>query len=421
MLTLPVYLRSGTYYFHMRVVGVQFKRSLKTSDPHVARLRALALLRAVHMIKPKLSDFGFDSRELSKYELDLSRGIAKSEGPEDHARMLEALKMLQATPSATPSVSLSETQIVPAKSGLRLMQVLDKMTQLRVNLKPATVLSYKNTVKELTYFLKNPLIAEVGVGDVTRFQEHLKANNNSLRTIDNKMATLAALFNFAKKQGYYFEENPAKDRKLLSKKDKILSGYAIFKPDEIRQIFESEFLKVQKTKSPDYYWVLVLAVLTGARVGEIAALDVSQIEKVSANFFKISIKESKTLAGIREIPVPIEVWNAGFSKFLDGKNAAFKYKPRPGKGSGNAIGKMFSRHLESIKIENPKLVFHSLRKFSNDFFEKNGLKFEPRCQLFGHEIESVNVNSYTKKYEAEELFELTKPIQMKLMAIIGLS
>ncbi|SDP84970.1 hypothetical protein SAMN04489708_13156, partial [Paracidovorax cattleyae] len=46
------------------------------------------------MYKPKLSDFNLDPSKLSKYELDLSRGIARSDGPEDHARLLEAIEAI---------------------------------------------------------------------------------------------------------------------------------------------------------------------------------------------------------------------------------------------------------------------------------------------------------------------------------------
>ena len=80
-------------------------------------------------------------------------------------------------------------------------------------------------------------------------------------------------------------------------------------------------------------------------------------------------------------------------------------------------GKMFRRHLNSIKIENSKLVFHSLRKFTNDYFQKSGVDFEPRCQFFGHEVDNVNLNFYTNKFTAGELFKLTQKIQMQLFEI----
>lgn len=258
------------YYLHTRVGQKQFKRSLGTRDPVLAKLRALDFLRAIEMTKPKLSDFNFNLGTVKRFELDLSRGIAKADGPEDFARMMQALEKLSAlTPPPTPSLGAQAIEAVASSSpadtgavsqaGLRVLEVLDKMLTLRKNLTTATVTSYKNTVKEFAQFTKNPRFQDLGVSDVTRYQEYLSEKKNGLRTIDNKIGTLRALFNFAKKQGYYFRENPAQDRKLLTKKDKLKSGYAIFTSDEIKAIFASEFLKTQKTKAPDYFWVLVLA------------------------------------------------------------------------------------------------------------------------------------------------------------------
>ena len=425
MLTLPVYSLKGIYYLHTRVDGRQFKRSLKTRDPLLARLRAVELLRAIEMTKPKLSDFNVNSEAIKRYEIELAGIRIKATDEADHIRALEAIKALSTlhnTPHTPKGAMLLKDDGLgpvqaPAKAGLRISEVLDKMIDLRTNLKQATVISYKNTVKEFSQYTKAPYITDLGVGDITRYQEHLSAKKNTLRTIDNKIATLRALFNFAIKQGYYFAKNPAQDRQLLTKRDKIKSGYAIFTIEEIKSIYGADFLKTQRTKSPDYYWVLVIALLSGCRVGEITSLTREQI-KITPSFVILNIQDSKTMAGIREVPIPIEVLNFGFLDFIkDRSGVIFKYSQREGKGSGNAAGKMFRRHLDSIKIGNSKLVFHSLRKFTNDYFQKSGVDFEPRCQFFGHEVDNVNLNFYTNKFTAGELFKLTQKIQMQLFEI----
>ncbi len=425
MLTLPVYARpGGIFYLHTRIGADQFKRSLKTRDPAIARLRALELLRAIEMIKPKIENFDFNNKAIKRYEIEVGGVRIKADGIEDHRRALEAIQAISVmnTNSQQPEGALlSKNQIgavnvAPAVAGLRILEVLNKMLELRKNLKQATVISYKSTIKEFSQFHKAPYISELGTGDITRYQEHL-IGKNTLRTIDNKMATLRALFNFAKKQGYYFSENPAENRQLLTKRDKIKSGYAIFTIDEVKMVYGADFLKAQKIKSPDYYWVLVLALLSGCRVGEITNLTMKQI-KIAPLFVTLNIQDSKTIAGIREIPIPAEILDLGFLEFIKGKTAAvFKYNQRDGKGAGNAAGKMFKRHLDSIKIGNSKLVFHSLRKFTNDYFQKSGIEFEPRCQFFGHEVDSVNVNFYTNKFTAAELYKLTRKIQMQLLEI----
>ncbi len=84
-LPLPIYLLGSSYYLHTRINGKQVKRSLKTSYKRVAIIRAIALLNGLTMFKkPDLSN-------LSTYELDLSRGILKADGDEDHQRMMQAV------------------------------------------------------------------------------------------------------------------------------------------------------------------------------------------------------------------------------------------------------------------------------------------------------------------------------------------
>jgi site-specific recombinase XerD len=415
MLSLPIYLRVSTYYLHTRVNGRQIKKSLQTSDKQTAIFRACRLLELLGGVSVDLSN-------IRKYEIDLARGVAKSDGPEDHQRMLEALKILQSpvagaqTQTAVPLGSSPSS----SKSGLRLLEVLDKMILLKGHLKEATVLSYKNTITEFSDFLKKPYIDTVMVSDVTRFQEHLAKKKNQTRTIDNKTATIRALFNFAIKQGYFFSKNPAEDRSLLSKKQKEKNGYAIFEQEDIQTIFRSEFFTKQKTEDPDYYWTLVLGVVTGCRISEITGLTSSQILKTQTGVSYLRIKDAKTSAGERDVPFPSSILTAGFANFIEGKTQIFKYKLRLGKGSGNAVGKKFSRHIEEVKLSESRFVFHSLRKFVNDFMMNNGVQYEPRCQFMGHEVQSVNINTYSNKIAIVDLAKIVAPAQSKIMTIAKL-
>jgi len=117
------------------------------------------------------------------------------------------------------------------------------------------------------------------------------------------MAVLRTLFSFAKTQGYFFAENPAKDRKILSQKDKDKAGYAIFEKSEIKQLFHSDFMKKAKEDDKDYYWSLVLGLYSGARIGEITGLTRKQFKKTEEGINYITINDSKTKAGIRKIPL----------------------------------------------------------------------------------------------------------------------
>lgn len=415
MLKLPIYLRGSSYYLHTRVNGKQVKRSLGTSDQLTAMIRACQLLNSTRMDNSKLpaSLFNLDPDTVKKYEIDLSRGVLKSDGVEDHARMLEALALLKQASIGSPAPAQApQTPYTPeplpqakSKTGLKLMDLIDKFFLLKSHSKPATVVAYKNVAKETAHFLGNPFIQDIQLSDITRLQEHL-AVKNSARTVDNKMAVLRTLFSFAKTQGYFFSENPAKDRKILSQKDKDKAGFAIFEKEEIKKIFHSQFMDKAKQEDKDYYWSLMLGLYSGARIGEITGLTRKQFKTTEDGINYITITDSKTKAGIRKIPLSQKLIDSGLQDFIECKDRIFKYPEKLGKGSGNAVGKKFKRHLEEVGIDRDKLVFHSLRKFLNDYLLKAGMPYEPRCQVIGHEIDDTNVSTYSGEFSVDQLAEI---------------
>lgn len=208
---------------------------------------------------------------------------------------------------------------------------------------------------------------------------------------------------------------------LLTKRQKLTEGYGIFEEDEIKQIFSCDYYQEQKKSNPDYYYVLLLCLVTGCRISELTSLTKAQFQTSQQNNQLIVIRDAKTSAGKREIPIPSILLDDDFTEFLQTKTGTiFKYVNREGKGSGNAVGKKFARHLELLKINRGKLVFHSIRKFCNDYFLKNGVPFEPRCQFFGHEIEAVNVATYANKFNVDSLSTFINPVQIRLLALVGI-
>ena len=405
MLNLPVYFLGSSYYLHTRIGGKQVKRSLRTSYKREALRRALLLLHA--MTNPK-------QPPPQKYTLDIERGILQTDGEDDHARAMEALAALSALRNGSPT-SASGSGAPPGANApalahghshaLTLPELLEKFFLLRKHLKQATAIAYRNCINELDTFLKHPAITQITASDITRYQEHLAnaKKKNSTRTIDNKISIIRALFNFAKKQGYTKQDNPAANRALLTKKQRLAGGYAIFEREEIATFFSSSFFKDQQKKDPDYANAVLLGLFTGCRIGEITNLQTNQFKITPTGIRYITIRDSKTSAGIREIPLHPFAYKL-VSDFIESKNEKiFKYIEKEGKGTGNAVGKKFARNLIDAKIDRPKLVFHSLRKFVNNEFMKNGVNIETRCQIIGHELDNVNVSTYTNKINIEEL------------------
>lgn len=298
MLNLPVYKLGPTYYLHTRIHGQQVKRSLGTGYKRIAIMRAVSLLNELTMNKlpPGVVP--------SKYELDIDRGIFKATDEADHRRMMEAAELalkLRHTPQA-PAPARPAAQD-PDPTALRLGELLEKFFLLRKQLKQATAIAYKNCITEFAKFLKNPPITGVTASDVTRYQEFLSIKGNSTRTIDNKVSTIRALYNFAKKQGYTRQDNPAADRALMTKKQRLKGGYAIFEREEIAQFCASPFFQEQRKKDPDYTNAVLMGLFTGCRVGEITTLKRDQFKTSPKGTPYIVIRDSKTLAGQREVPI----------------------------------------------------------------------------------------------------------------------
>ncbi|MEG1767057.1 MAG: tyrosine-type recombinase/integrase, partial [Comamonas sp.] len=204
-------------------------------------------------------------------------------------------------------------------------------------------------------------------------------------------------------------------------KQRLKGGYAIFEKEEIELFFKSQFFKEQKEKDPDYTNAVILGLFTGCRIGEITNLKKEQFKVSSKGVDYITIRDSKTLAGIREVPLHPWVFNR-IKSFIDGKtDKIFKYIEKEGKGTGNAVGKKFARNIESAGITRDKLVFHSLRKFVNNELLKNKVSLEHRCQLIGHELENVNVSIYTETINIDELAETVFPTFEKIFDLVKIS
>jgi hypothetical protein len=113
-----------------------------------------------------MADNEIDLSKIRKFEIDLSRGIAKADGPDDQARMMEALAMMKSlqagvAPAQMPNPALSSPASAdlgtvaqhPNVPGLRLPNLVDKFFNLKSQLKPATVLAYKKAVNGFAKFL----------------------------------------------------------------------------------------------------------------------------------------------------------------------------------------------------------------------------------------------------------------------------
>ena len=422
MLSLPVYCRNGTYYFHTRLNGQQIKRSLRTGDPLLAKLRAVQLLGALDMHRPKISDFDFPDT-LKKYEIDLATGKLKADGPEDHAYMMEALEKLTSLQKATPTPAVAvahqvaTTAPIATGSRLTLSELAAKLFTLKSSLSDGTKTDYTATAKEFDAFTGLVILPKVTDSTVTGFMEYLAKKGNTPRTIDKKVGAVRALFNFAIKQKIYSGANPAADRNLLTKKEKRNAGSRPFDLTDLQTLFACQRFHDYQTSQPDFYWLILAGVITGIRVTALSAITDVSLKKTPTGVPFIQVDKDKTAAGRRSVPVPQEFFD-GLKKFLD-QSKGFIYEDRPdGKGASDPIRKELDRHKKAIRFDGQGQTFHSFRKTLNTYLMHEKVPFEVRCQFIGHEFDHVNKSVYSEQFSTEEVGQYVVPVQRKLLELL---
>ena len=398
------------------------KRSLHTSDAFTAKLRALEWLKVVAMAanKPKLTDFNFS--DANRYEIDIAAGRYKADGDEDHQRLLEALKLVQAkTQTTEPKVphGLPHSKTRSKKAGLKVGELQEKFFLVNSKHSQATQNGYRSDANEFAKLLKNPNVADITKTDITVYIEWLAAKKTNPRTTDKKVGVIRSLLNYAKEHGYFHGDNPAAGRNILTKKQKLNSDAPTWEFLQIKQFFGSEnFTGLQKTE-PDFYYICMLGVLTGVRVSALAAIQKADLQATLNGCHFIKIRKDKTAAGKREVPIATELYEE-LLEFAGDREGLFRFTERAEdeKGSSDPIRKRLEKLKAEIKLKGSGLYFHGFRKFFNNWMLQMDVPFEARCQYVGHDIEHVNVATYGKKFSTDKLGSLVIPVQRRLLAEI---
>lgn len=247
--------------------------SLGQIAEHQARLNACMietqLIAALepfkgHQISMGIVEMSDDQIEppkiLKKYEINAATGEIKANGAADHKRAMEALKVMQdllkvqgqgrrvINREDEPTQEPDPLQPPPAQlprfvSKYTLSETLKKYAAMK-KIEEKSVEGYATTVRDFEAWLKTPKrLHQITVDHITEYREHLAiVVKNEPRTIDKKIDTFRAIFNFAMDQRYAMH-NPAAIKNLLTKRQKNSGGFDMFESHEIEQIFKSQLFR----------------------------------------------------------------------------------------------------------------------------------------------------------------------------------
>ncbi len=397
--------RFGVYYVRSSSLDATGRRkvtqqSLGTKNPQLAKV--LALKFCLNLVSGDvLSDF---RKKLERYEFDLAAGKAKSEGPEDHARMLEAMKAMQDVlalqaklqpqvlpaqapasplPSDATAVLLALTsQLVgrampnlpkPNDVGLKLRRALDlHLEEEAKRLKnPETVAEKRVLFKEFSDHFGDIHLNEVTKVDISerwrkaefaRPNKKRKGDTLSLSRLEKRRGYLAKFFEWAITRGSYVHANPAKQ--LMGTKKEIRSKqrpWAEFTEDDLKRLFGYHYRA--RMVEPDWYWLPLIALYSGARLAEIAKLKLDDIMVVESTHVMM-IADAKTTSGVRTVPIHSALLELGLWTYVENlRNRGFdRLLPnRPAHKPEKMAGRMWGKWVSECGITDDAKVFHSFR------------------------------------------------------------
>lgn len=439
---------SGIYHFRLRVPSDLFeavgrrvvKISLRTRDAAVARAyayaygaryaAAFAAYRAERMPKPPSLDEilrAAQSGEVSKYELALPSGVMlRADGPEDHARAMEALRMVLGTPQQPTypgQFSAAQPRPAPVAKGISLGEAARKyLLTLDSNTMPDKTRSQKRAAVMGFARWKGeaaPLSSVVRT-DVAEWMQSLRNGGLATPTMFNKGSYLKACFAWAQGAGYFpVGDNPAAGQVKFStteKRHRRKLGFQAFTPDQVTRIYAAGALV---TINEQTRWGALVGLYTGARVSEVGQIRLDDFFDDDAGVWCLRITDEgagqslKNQVSAREVPVHPDLIALGLKERVDRLRAEGESQLFPGakagsvNGMGNWLSKSFGRHLSALDIKaasgKGKVGFHSLRKTFVQSLQKVGMRSEARAQLVGHELDDEHHAVYSMRFSCADL------------------
>lgn len=437
---------SGVYHFRLVVPrdlkeavgkGV-IKHSLRTRDVGIARAYAYALgaryaaafaaFRSACMTKPPSVDEILRAAQgggVRTYELDLPSGVRlKADGADDHARAMEALRMVLNI-TGGPSLPRTMPQAAPqaAAQGVTLGEAQRKyMLTFEGAARPLKSRSTTNTSTLGFVTWKGPKtpMASVTRTDVAEWLQTMRVKGLVTPTLRNKASFVTGFFAWAQSAGHYPRgDNPGEGQVPYSageKRQRRALGFRPLTPEQVAQVFAPAALATLNIQTR---WGALVGLYTGTRVSEVGQLRLDDVFQDDEGIWCFRVTDEglgqslKNAASARVVPIHPHLIEMGLLDRVVRLRKAGKVQlfPRAKAGSvngmGNWLSKAFARHLAALRVKpaggKGKVGFHSLRKTFIQSLQKLGMASDVRAQLAGHELDDEHHAVYSRHYSSAEL------------------
>jgi hypothetical protein len=335
--------RHGVYYVRSSVEREPGKRkvvqeSLKTKDPRQAKILALQFCLTLAQGN-SVSDF---PRDFRPYTIGVD-GSVSADGPEDHAMAMQALKaqhdqkmdmlrmqnaLAQVMPVASYPVLQAPAAKMPldANSPALLQNALAKHLEEEARrVKSAQTVGEKRVLfKEFVDCFGNVEINTIQTIDIGMRWRRVEMNRPNKKRpteklgpgrLEKRRGYLSKFFDWAIEGGLYLHAHPAK-QKMATKKEiqARRKPYEEFTGDDLQVLFTPSF--TVKMNKPDFYWLPLLSLFSGARLSEVADLALSDFV-LTEGIHCYRITDGKTDDSRRLVPIHSLLLELGLWEYVE--------------------------------------------------------------------------------------------------------
>lgn len=437
--------RHGVYYyrFQYQEAGKRLEKriSLGTKYPAVAKRMAfqISAILNTRQYQQSAQTMTFDPNDpstwgelsranIQKLDINLPNGIQLKVHNQNDVRLAQQFIQGQSAINRKPltDTHLSSEQTSLSESNEKVVSVSEMIklyeTRNAGRLAPKSLADYLSCQTRFAQWIdrvcsmENWPIALVVRSDIAKYIDYLIGQGVGLTTIKQKhLAALGGLFELAKSNGQYDEELPTRGHKVISKTDirkqSNKSSWKQFTSDELKKIFEHTHYLAHRTK-PDDFWLPLLGLFTGARLNELCQLTHNDIRDEHGvwlvNINDEGDKRVKTIASVRKVPLHSQLISLGFLDYVeDAKLFGGRLFPHLTRnkfgGYSDTPSERWGGYLDKLGITSSQKVFHSLRKTANDRLKQEGVHEEARCQIIGHEFDSINSQVYSEGFSIQQM------------------
>lgn len=247
-------------------------------------------------------------------------------------------------------------------------------------------------------------------------------------TINNKyLVKMSALFKWAVRNDL-LEKNLTEGLELKAPPRKASDARKAFSVVQVGQLIDAAKKYADKLSGkPYHYFVPVLAAITGARLNEVAQLQVGDIKTTDSGTVYIHINESgldgksiKNPHSERFVPLVDGAYGfvlADFMNLVEGRRVSVEGESAMvfdglrlmKNGYGEQVSKWFNRTLlPKVIAEREGLAFHSFRHTVATQLKQKGVELAYAQAVLGHSSGSITYDRYAKDVEVETLLDVLK-------------